>query len=202
MKNSILVLREIKDWIEYFIARIPGRIGYFVRSNYYRFRLKNQFKNNRFETGIRFEYPNNIKIGSNSFYGINCKIYASSQSKVKIGSNITFNSNVMINARGKGFIYVGDDVLIGPNVVIRSNNHSFENITTPIIDQDMTEGSIIIKSNVWVGSNCVILPNCEIGEGAIVAAGAVVTSNVEPYTIVGGVPAKLISKRKREETHS
>ena len=57
------------------------------------------------------------------------------------------------------------------------------------------EGDILIEDDVWISSNSVILPNCTIGKGAIVAAGAVVTNNVEPYTIVGGVPAKLIKKR-------
>ena len=195
LKFKIIIIREIKDWIEFFIARVPGRIGYFSRCKYFKKRLSNNFKNNRFETGIKFEFPNHIKLGSNSYFGIDCKIYASEKSFVSIGSNVTFNSNVMINARGKGSIYVGDDVLIGPNVVIRSNNHISENIKTPIIAQGMTDGKIVINKNVWISSNCVILPNCEIGEGAIIAAGAIVTSDVAPFSIVGGVPAKLIAMR-------
>tara|TARA_Y100001970_G_C14066868_1_gene767161 strand:+ start:432 stop:1049 length:618 start_codon:yes stop_codon:yes gene_type:complete len=201
MRFYFIVLRELKDWFEFFIARVPGRIGYFIRLLYFQRRLNSNFRNNRFETGIKFEFPRNIKIGSNSFFGIDCKIYASDKSHISIGSNVTLNSNVMINARGRGSIFVGDDVLIGPNVVIRSNNHSFENITTPIIKQGMSYGEIIINKNVWISSNCVILPNCEIGEGAIVAAGAIVTSNVEPFTIVGGVPAKLIAKRNSERAN-
>ena len=195
MKFFIELFREIKDWIEFFISIIPGRTGYFLRSEYFKKRLSLNFKNNRFEIGLKIEFPKNVYIGSNSFYGLGCKIYASEESKIEIGSNITFNSNVMINARGKGFIYIDDDVLIGPNVVIRSNNHSFKQINQSIINQGMTEGEIVINKNVWIGSNCVVLPNCEIGEGAIIAAGAIVTSDVEPYSIVGGVPAKLISKR-------
>ena len=59
----------------------------------------------------------------------------------------------------------------------------------------MTKGEIIIEDNVWISSNCVILPNCKIGEGSIVAAGAVVTKDIEPYSIVGGIPAKKIGNR-------
>ena len=55
---------------------------------------------------------------------------------------------------------------------------------------------IIIHDDVWIGANAVILPNCEIGKGVIVGAGAVVTSNIDSYSIVGGVPAKLIKKRE------
>ena len=141
------------------------------------------------------EYPKNIELGSDSYFGFNCKIFASEFSKVKIGTKASINSNVMINARGKGKIIIGNNVLIGPNVVLRSNNHSFETSKIPVIDQGMNEGEILINDDVWIGSNAVVLPNCKIGKGVIIAAGAVVTSDVESYSIVGGVPAKLIKKR-------
>tara|TARA_B100000212_G_scaffold329429_1_gene294663 strand:+ start:106 stop:696 length:591 start_codon:yes stop_codon:yes gene_type:complete len=191
----ISLAREIREWVEYFIARIPGSTGNILRNFYFKRRFSIEFKNNRFETGFRVEYPKNIKIRSNSFYGLDCKIYASKTSFIEIGSNISFNSNVMINARGIGKIIIGNNVLIGPNVVIRSNNHEYLDLKIPIIEQGMTSGEIIIKDNVWISSNCVILPNCTIGEGAIVAAGAVVTKDIEPYSIVGGIPAKIIRKR-------
>tara|TARA_Y100001978_G_scaffold164979_1_gene152193 strand:+ start:167 stop:757 length:591 start_codon:yes stop_codon:yes gene_type:complete len=194
--NLLLFLkREVKDWVEFFIRNIPGSIGYAIRAIYLQKRVKKSFKNNRFEAGLRIENPKNIEFGNNSYYGFDCKIYASELSRVKVGSNVTFNSNVMVNARGKGSIYIGNNVLIGPNVVLRSCNHSFKNISEPIIKQGMTEGKIIIEDNVWIGSNCVILPKCKIGEGSIVAAGAVVTSDVESYSIVGGIPAKFIKSR-------
>ena len=190
-----MILRELKDWLEFFISHIPGRTGYFFRSFYYKKILSKSFKNNRFETGLRIEYPKNIELGSDSYFGLNCKLYASEFSSVKIGLNASFNANVMINARGKGKITIGNNVLIGPNVVLRSNNHSFKTTKKSIMEQGMTEGEIIINDDVWIGSNAVILPNCEVGNGVIIAAGAVVTSNIDPYSIVGGVPAKLIKKR-------
>ena len=82
---------------------------------------------------MRVEFPRNVVLGSNSYFGIDCKIYASELSQIKIGSNVTFNSNVMINARGIGKISIGKNVLIGPNVVIRSSNHNYENYHIPII---------------------------------------------------------------------
>lgn len=190
-----MILRELKDWLEFFISHIPGRTGYFFRSFYYKNILSRSFKNNRFETGLRIEYPKNIELGSDSYFGLNCKLYASEFSSVKIGLNASFNANVMINARGKGKITIGNNVLIGPNVVLRSSNHSFKTTKKSIMEQGMTEGEIIIHDDVWIGSNAVILPNCEVGNGVIIAAGAVVTSNIDPYSIVGGVPAKLIKKR-------
>ena len=195
MKVIIFIAREIKDWIEFFIRNMPGKIGFLVRSQYYNKRLKKTFEKNRFESGLRIEFPKNIIIGSNSYFGLDCKIYASELSQIKIGSNVTFNSNVMINARGKGKILIGNNVLIGPNTVLRSNNHSFENKNKPITEQGMNDGEIFIEDDVWISSNSVILPNCKIGKGAIIAAGAVVTNNVDSYSIVGGVPAKELNRR-------
>ena len=195
MRKDFSILREFKDWLEFFISNTPGRLGYLLRGIYYRLRLKKSFEENRFETGLRIEFPKNITIGSKSYLGIDCKIYASEFSEVSIGSNVSFNSNVMINARGKGKISIGNNVLIGPNVVLRSSNHSFMTTKLPIINQGMIDGEIIVHDDVWIGSNAVILPNCKIGRGVIIAAGAVVTSDIQSYTIVGGVPAKLIKKR-------
>ena len=195
MRIILVLFRELKDWIEFFIRNIPGRLGYFFRSKYYKLRLKKTFINNRFEAGLRIEYPKNIIIGSYSYFGFDCKIYASEFSQIKIGSHATFNANVMINARGKGKIFIGNNVLIGPNVVLRSNNHSFEDLKIPIKEQGMLSGDIIIEDDVWISSNSVILPNCRLGKGSILGAGAVVTSDVQSYSIVGGVPAKEIRKR-------
>ena len=189
------LIKEFKDWVEFFIRNIPGRSGYFFRGFYYKNRLLKNFKKIRFEPGLRIEFPRNIELNSGSFFGLNCKLYASEFSSIKIGFNASFNANVMINARGKGKILIGNNVLIGPNAVLRSSNHSFESIHKPVIEQGMTDGEIIIKDDVWIGSNAVILSNCTIGKGAIIGAGAVVTRNVDSYTVVGGVPAKLVKKR-------
>ena len=56
--------------------------------------------------------------------------------------------------------------------------------------------AVVIGSDVWIGANAVITPGVRIGDGAVVGAGAVVTKDVAPYTIVGGVPAKVIGNRK------
>lgn len=108
------------------------------------------------------------------------------------GLNITIGKNTFINMGCKfqdwGGISIGDDCLIGHNCTICTVNHSKE----PNRRGDMICSSVKIGNKVWIGANVTILPGVTIGDGAIVAAGAVVAKNVEPNTIVGGIPAKFI----------
>ncbi len=189
------ILVEIREWIEFTINNIPGKSGFFFRKLYYKNFFKGKLKNCRIQRGFIAECSRNITFGNNIYIGFNCKIFACNKSKIEIGDKFTCNSNVMINSRGIGEIKIGKNVLIGPNSVLRSNNHNFRILQKPINQQGMSEGKISIEDDVWIGSNVVILPNVIIGKGSIIAAGAVVTSNVESFTIVGGVPAKQIGIR-------
>lgn len=110
------------------------------------------------------------------------------------GKNISFGKNVFINAgchfQDQGGITIGDGVLIGHNVVLATANHAL----APSKSRKLNYAPIVIGDNVWIGSNAVILQGVTIGQWAVVAAGAVVTKDVEPYTVVGGIPAKFIRK--------
>lgn len=86
--------------------------------------------------------------------------------------------------------------MIAPNVAILNDSHTFSDIDTPMVLQKKILGSNpIIEDNVWLGRNVIIMHGVRIGKVSIVGAGAIVTKVVEPYSIVGGVPAKLIKKR-------
>jgi len=110
------------------------------------------------------------------------------------GKNISFGKNVFINAgchfQDQGGITIGDGVLIGHNVVLATANHAL----APSKSRKLNYKPIVIGDNVWIGSNSVILQGVTIGQWAVVAAGAVVTKDVEPYTVVGGIPAKFIRR--------
>ncbi len=122
---------------------------------------------------------------------IECKVYLSNARGITIGRNCRINENVFIQQAT-----IGNNVLIAPNVAILSVSHNHENLEIPIVDQgDTAPNPPTIEDGVWLGRNVVVMPGIIIGEGAIVGAGAVVTKNVEPYTVVGGVPAKFIKSR-------
>ena len=108
------------------------------------------------------------------------------------GRNIHVGENVFINAccqfQDQGGVWLGDGCLIGHNVVFATLNHDLN----PERRQICIPKSIVIGKNVWIGSNSTILAGVKIGDNAVVAAGAVVTKDVAPDTIVGGVPARFI----------
>lgn len=110
------------------------------------------------------------------------------------GKNITVGKNVFINTgcrfQDQGGIRIGDHVLIGHNVVLATLNHDF----APYNRATMHPAPIHIKDRVWIGANATVVPGVTIGENSIVAAGAVVTKDVPPNTIVGGVPAKVLKR--------
>jgi len=120
------------------------------------------------------------------------KVYLSDCSNICIGQNCRVNENVFI----QGAI-IGDDVLIAPNCSILSVTHLHSKIDVPIVNQgDSHPNPPIIKNNVWLGRNVIVLPGVTIGEGAIIAAGAIVNKDVKPYSVYGGVPAKFIKWRE------
>ena len=110
------------------------------------------------------------------------------------GKNTHIGERVFINSgckfQDQGGIFIGNDCLLGHNATLCTINHN----PNPEHRGDMTFKPIRIENKVWLGANVTICPGVTIGEGAVVAAGAVVTKDVEPRTVVGGVPAKFIKK--------
>ena len=105
---------------------------------------------------------------------------------LNIGKNVFINFNCIFLALGG--IVIEDNVLIGPDVKIISEGHPL----SPAERESLVPGKIHIKQNAWIGAGATILPGIIIGENSVVAAGAVVSKNVAPNTVVGGVPAKFI----------
>lgn len=133
------------------------------------------------------------RIAKNVGKNVNIEQHVVFGEEFEIGDNSTvgFRSDIY------GSVKIGKDVMIGPEVAIYTHNHKHDEIDIPMIKQGYTENKpVYIEDNVWIGRRVLIMPGVCIGTGSIVAAGAVVTKNVEPYSIVGGNPAKIIKYRK------
>ena len=135
---------------------------------------------------------NNFSLGQNSIIECTGVIRELGESLV-IGDNVGISANAFISVRGK--VKIGDSTIFGPGVSLFSENHIFEDKSTPIYLQGATRKGIEIGKDCWIGANATILDGVKIGNGCIVAAGAVVNHDVPSYTIVGGVPAKTIKNR-------
>lgn len=108
-----------------------------------------------------------------------------------IKNSTVINKRCVIDARG-GCI-IGNSVDIAQDVQIWTAEH---NVHSPF--HEMITAPVEIKDYVWIASRATILPGVTIGEGAVVATGSVVTKDVPPYTIVGGIPARVIGERSKE----
>jgi maltose O-acetyltransferase len=128
-------------------------------------------KNINIRPGIKFTSGRNISIGDNSGVGDRC-----------------FLQDI-------GEISIGSDVLMGPEAMIFTANHQMKRDEL-LRNQGETVSGVTIGDDVWIGARSIILPGVTVSNGAVIAAGAVVTRDVEPYTIVGGVPAKKIGVRE------
>lgn len=94
-----------------------------------------------------------------------------------------------------GYIEIGNQVMISPRVSIYAENHVFDDASRTIKSQGVKRKKVVIEDDCWIAANSIILAGVTIGKGSVVAAGSVVTSDVPPYSVVGGVPARLIKKR-------
>jgi galactoside O-acetyltransferase len=185
---------EFLAFSDLFAGLIPGQIGVYLRRWYLSRRFKRLGAGSYFDIGIRIYDGGNIEIGTEFSAARNCTLGAI-DGELLIGNFVSMADNVQVNASQKGKIIIGNDVLIAPNVVLRSSDHVIQDANRLIRLQGHAGGDIIIEDDVWLATNVVVVGGVRIGKGAVVAAGAVVTRNVEPYTVVGGIPAKFIKKR-------
>ena len=129
-----------------------------------------------------------------SYMGFNVNIERGARftPELKIGNN----SGIGISSEINGPVIIGNDVMMGPEVVIYTSGHKYEKLDIPMREQGSTEvRPVIIEDDVWIGRRAIIMPGIVVGKGAIIGAGAVVTKNVSQYSIVGGVPARVLKSR-------
>lgn len=123
---------------------------------------------------------------------------------VKIGNPRAtyFADDVSMNpgftSKGAGRLFIGAHVHMGENVLVITDNHDFEEPAALPYDSRRMAKDVVIGDCVWIGDRVVIVPGVMIGEVAVLAAGSIVTRDVPPLAIVGGVPAKVIRYRPRD----
>jgi acetyltransferase-like isoleucine patch superfamily enzyme len=174
---------------------------------------------------VSIQNPQYISTGAGFVAEDFCEIQGLSKDGVVFGNNVTIGRFAMIRPSGYygreigvglqvgdnsnigaycyvgcgGGVVIGNHVMISPRVGIHSENHNFEQLDLPMKDQGVARNGVEIEDDCWLASGSVILSGVRVGKGSIVAAGAVVTKDVPPYSIVGGVPGKIIDHRTQEE---
>jgi galactoside O-acetyltransferase len=196
MKLINKILKEFSNLVYFLLSNVPGFSGIFLRKIFLTRKFQKCGDNLMLSSCVEISGFENIQFGNNVQVSMRCSIHAHNHGKLLIGNNFGMNVNSTLGASDNGEIIIGDNVMIAQNVVIRASNHKFENIDIPISMQGHSGGRIVIGNGCWISANVVITSNVNIGEHSIIGAGAVVTHDVQPYSVVGGVPAKLIRFRK------
>jgi acetyltransferase-like isoleucine patch superfamily enzyme len=196
---------------------IPTIVGIGLRGVFYKLIMKIEGWA-AVENNVRLRYADHIRLGSGVYLDQSVYLHACPQgidigsgtivmhgailhvynfrdmphSGIKIGQNSLIGEYAVI--RGQGGVEIGNRVYTSPFTQIIAVNHVFDDPNRPFVDQGITAQGIVIEDDVWIGASAVITDGVRVGKGAVVAAGAVVTKDVPPQTVVGGVPAKPIKK--------
>ena len=156
------------------------------------------------------------KSGGRTRVGRNVEIAGAEH--LELGRGVTFLGNVYVNATGeRGRIRIGDGTsvdqfcvlygqggldigrrcAIAAGVIVYSQTNQFaHDPTQPVLDQPVVYAKVTIGDDVWIGARAVILPGVTVGSHAVIGAGAIVRQDVAPWTIVAGVPARVLGDRR------
>lgn len=144
-----------------------------------------------------FFYKNVYQIDMKKYAVVYSDCEIRNPSELHIGKGSVVGNNAILDARAG--ITIGNNVVLASNVSIWTLQHDYRDPEFRCLPEHY--GPVTINDRAWIGPNVVILHDVVIGEGAVVAAGAVVTKDVPPFTLVGGIPAKAIGKRPTNLTY-
>lgn len=205
----------LEQTLFFLIGWIPTLVGIAIRGVLYRLILQMEGVA-AIDSGVRLRFASNIRLGHGVYLDQGAYLHATPNgidigdetivmhgavlhvynfrkiphSGIKIGKNSLIGEYSVI--RGQGGVTIGDRVYTSPFTQIIAVNHVFDDPQRPFVDQGITAEGIVIEDDVWLGAGAVITDGVRVRRGAVVAAGAVVTKDVPPHTVVGGVPARVL----------
>ena len=199
------------------VGWVPTVVGIVLRAFLYRLIL-NMEGVAAIERGVRLRFGNYIVLGHRAYLDEGVYLHACPQG-IRIGENTFVMHGAILHVynfrglphafihigrdsligeynvlRGQGGITIGDRVYTAPGVQLLAVNHVYDDPTSPIINQGITAEGIVVEDDAWIGAGAIITDGVRIGRGAVVAAGAVVTEDVPPHCVVGGVPARVLKR--------
>ena len=205
----------LEQTLQALLGWVPGLVGIGLRALGYRL-MTPMDGLAAIESGVRLRFANHLKLGAGAYLDHGVYVHAC-PGGVTVGAGSLVMHGAVLHVynfrglphagiaigrdsllgeytvvRGQGGVSIGDRVYTSPMVQIMAVNHVFDDPSRPFVEQGLTAEGIVIEDDVWIGSGAVITDGVRIGQGAVVAAGAVVTTDVPPHTLVGGVPARVI----------
>lgn len=189
-----------------------------IKSFIKRFLIKIYFGNSVFRKGVKFGKDSFIREhsqitgGKYIKIGIHTRIYPYSRiecfdsisgekyiPQLRIGDNVLMGRYTTILCVNS--IEIGDDCMFASNCFVCDENHGMDpSIGLRYEQQKLTYKPVKLGKNVWVGEKAIIMPGVTIGDNAVIGAGSVVTKDIPPYTMVAGIPAKIIKKFNLEKS--
>jgi acetyltransferase-like isoleucine patch superfamily enzyme len=145
------------------------------------------------EPGAKIFHPEYVAMGSNIYIGHNTIIKGHHRGNLVIGDDTWIGPQCFLH--GAGSLNIGARVGIGAQVIIITSFHKEEGRDIPILYSDIEFRGVVIEDDCDIGVGARILPGVTVGRGAQVGAGAVVTRDVERYSVVAGVPARVLRSR-------
>jgi acetyltransferase-like isoleucine patch superfamily enzyme len=216
------VLEQLPQW---FLGFVPGLPGMALRAAAYRPLLGRGSSAPAVEAGVELLHMDALHLGKSVYLDRGVRLHASTAA-IRIGdccrvmrgaylcsyvSNALPDEGIVLGRRcwigvgavlasGRGGLTLGENVLVGPGAICVTGDHDFRREDLETVDQAYTGRPIVIGDNVWIGAGARVLGGVTIGDRAVVAAGAVVTRDVAPGGVVGGVPAKPLAAESAVES--
>ena len=207
-----------------------GALGYVLRKLFYPLIFGNIGRNVTFGRNLTIRHPHKIKIGDNCIIDENCVLDAKGDDVrgIEMGNDCVLSRNNILSCKG-GYIKLGDGTNIAQNSLVHSEvavelgqntlvasyvyfvgggNHDFSRTDITVIQQpSLSRGGIFIEDNCWFGAGVIVLDGSHIGRDCVVAAGAVINSDMPAFSVVVGMPARVLrnrleSKADPDERHS